>query len=202
MKFIRYGVLSPQKQVTYKNDSFHAAPCKKGFYAFPKNYVERFLLGATNNPNNSSSKSYWIKDENGNKIPSVDYDWDPKTDKTTYPKEFTDLLKKLKIKKSQVSSVEKNKDGKYYMIAYKKPHKFDYDGDIWHHHHDVLQIQPMSGSWVKTDIETYKKALKLLRHLQKTEILTNHGYDENIMKTDGLKLYAKDHLEVFIEKLK
>jgi hypothetical protein len=202
MKFIRFGVLSPQKQISYGQDSFHAAPCKKGFYAFPKNYVEKFLLGATNNPTNSSSKSYWIKDDNGNKIPSVDYDWDPKTDEITYPKSFMKILKKQKIKKSQVSSVENKKDGKYYMIAYKKPHIFNYDGEVWHHHYDVLHMTPMIGSWVKTDIETYKKALKLLRHLQKSDFLSNWGYDENILKSDSLNLYVKDHLEIFIEKIK
>ena len=202
MKFIRFGVLSPQKQVTYGNDSFHAAPCKKGFYAFPKNYVEKFLLGATNNPNNTSSKSYWIKDENGNKIPAVDYDWDPKTDKITYSKKFTKFLKKQKIKSSNVSSIEDDKDGKHYMIAYKKPHIFNYDDGIWHHHYEVLHMTPMVGSWVKTDMETYKKALKLVSHSQKTELLSNWGYNENVLRTDGLKLYAKDHLEVFIEKIK
>ena len=48
MKFIRYGSLVPQYHELDDDEGerwFHTAPVEYGFYAFPKGYVEPFLLG-------------------------------------------------------------------------------------------------------------------------------------------------------------
>jgi hypothetical protein len=76
MDFVRFGVLTPQKQETYGKDTFHAAPCKYGIYAFPESKIEFFLLGATDSVSNPSAKSAWLKDRDGNKIPyDIFYDY-------------------------------------------------------------------------------------------------------------------------------
>ena len=211
MKFTRFGVLSPQKQVSYGKDSFHAAPCKKGFYAFPHPYVEKFLLGATDNPTNSSYKSSWLKDDDGNHIlyKDVEQDYDYKNNIYNYTSEFKKFLKKRKIKETDLSHTYKDGIENSVMIYFKKPHIFEFDGVIWHHLYDVLKMSPMSSDWIKTDIETYKKALDLERHNNKTNFLREahkQGWiDDNdswIRGSDGLNLYVKDHLEVFIERIK
>lgn len=44
----RYGGLNIVKQRgNYGNDTFHSAPERYGFYAFPYSFVEMFLVGST-----------------------------------------------------------------------------------------------------------------------------------------------------------
>jgi len=73
MNFIRFGTLSPQKQVKYGGTDFHCPPCKYGFYAFPEGKIDQYLLMATYQVGNSSNKTAWLKDENGNKIPHSEF---------------------------------------------------------------------------------------------------------------------------------
>lgn len=65
-EFIRWGTLGLQihKEASLPGNSedrdFHIAPTKKGIYAFPKGYVETFLLGVS--PENIiEEKGSWIK---------------------------------------------------------------------------------------------------------------------------------------------
>lgn len=206
MKFVRYGILQPQKQVRFGQDTFHAPPCKKGFYAFPYKYVEFFLLGATSEPSNSSGKSQWLKDENGNLIKDDDLwdldSYDTKTGRFDINKKYKNLLKKKNIKSSRLRSTEK--DGVNYVTILKQPKEFQYDGNIWHHLEEGLKgkqelVLDRNGSWIKTDIKTYEMCLKRVAHIQYGESYKIWGLIRN---KDGLKSYSKDHLEVFIEKIK
>lgn len=208
MKFTRYGSLQPQKQVRYGQDIFHAPPCKYGFYAFPYGYTEFFLLGATSEPSNSSGKSQWLKDDDGNRILDNDIwdttDYDRKTGNFGINKKYISLLKKKNIKKNMLRSTYDEKDDKHYVTVLKPPKEFEYKGDIWHHLGEVLQkkqhlILEEIGSWVKTDMETYEYCLKRTSHEQYKDFKKDWGTPHRI---NGLKLYAKDHLEVFFEKIK
>ena len=45
ISFVRWGNLNPVKHKEHsKKEDFHVAPKKKGIYAFPCGYVERFLI--------------------------------------------------------------------------------------------------------------------------------------------------------------
>lgn len=67
MKFIRYGSLIPQKH-NPDPESFHRAPVKSGFYAFPRGYVEKFLLGGIGEGSIENGRYRFVRDKSGNKI--------------------------------------------------------------------------------------------------------------------------------------
>ena len=79
MEFIRYGNLIPQQHDRPSNENdwtFHTPPCEYGFYAFPKGFVEMYLLGGIGSGNVLNGRFKFLKDENGNKITvriSVEY---------------------------------------------------------------------------------------------------------------------------------
>ena len=68
MKFIRYGSLVPQYHELDDNEGerwFHTAPVEYGFYAFPKGYVEPFLLGGTGSGSLQNGRRKKLRDSNG-----------------------------------------------------------------------------------------------------------------------------------------
>ena len=210
-KFIRFGGLSQMDQSNrYGNDNYHSPPTKKGIYAFPIGLVDRFLLTATNDPRNESNKTYWLKDDNGNKIKSNDFftgDYDKKTDRCIINKKYIGLLKKRKIKEKDLFDIMSNKhdsedDNIWYVAVYKKPRIFDYNGDIWCHLIDNLRPEHIIdnyNSWVKVSIDDYITALKIEKHQLRKEMIKLFGIDW--MNKDPFKYYNTDHLEVFIEKI-
>jgi hypothetical protein len=76
------------------------------------------------------------------------------------------------------------------------------DGNIWHHlgdYVDLNEIIDSHGSWVKTDINTWKKAF--------SKMSLKHRYGEDmfaisdINKSRGITgYYSKDHCEVFFDE--
>lgn len=210
MRFIRYGSLQPQKQSRYGEDWFHSPPCKKGFYAFPYKYVEFFLLGATSEPTNSSGKSMWLKDDGGNRVLDNDIwdfdDYDRRTGNYGIKKEWATLLKKKNIKRNMLRSTMDEVTEKHYVTVLKKPKDFDYDGELWHHLEYAIGnkrhlIIDEHGSWIKTDMKTYEYCLKRSAHIQHKDNRKDWGTDF-VMNKDGNKLYSRDHLEVFFERVK
>lgn len=216
MQFVRFGGLSPVKQTHYdtsKDKGFHNPPRKRGLYAFPYPYIEKFLLGATDDPTNISHKTQWLKDENGNRIKSDDFyeegkEYDLKTDSFPIAPKYIRLLKRLGIKRKDIWRTYDKKDECHYMTVMKKPRTFEYGGDIWHHlgHHlKPHQILNTSGSWTLSDMDNYQIALRMEIHSTKKDMLKSfarYGEIKDLMVKDPYKtMYAKDHLEVFIEQL-
>lgn len=233
MKFIRFGGLSPIKQTHYDTSTekpFHNPPRKNGIYAFPYPYIEKFLLDATNEPWNTSNKTQWLKDDDGNKILESDFwKYDFNINDHVINSKYISIIKKQNINKKDLGScIDKKtlKDteiivgesfsettAKYeirrehtYMTVLKKPKIFEYNGNIWSHIGYNLkphQIIETSGSWYKTDMENYLIAMKKEFHSTKRELL-KMTKDINLYKDkDPFKnFYAKDTLEVFIEKIK
>lgn len=217
LKFVRYGGLSPVKQDQYHATglkTFHNPPRKKGNYAFPYLYTDKFLLGSTSQPSHVSNKVKWLKDEDGNKIEYGDFyirDYVHKRQVDSINPKYIKLLKKLKIKLSDISTGNtKNDDTVSYMTVYKKPKIFDYDGEIWHHLGDHLkphQITEASGSWVKSDMDDYMIAFnkemiqcrsEMLKMAKESKLKLKDQVNINPLKN----FFSKDHLEVFIEKIK
>lgn len=242
-EFIRFGGLSPLKQKHYIPDSdpdkdFHNPPRKKGFYAFRKEYIEYFLLGATDDPSHVSGKSAWLKDDNGNIVVAEYDDIDEDTDKIVYVQSIRKLLKKRKIPAShtrctRIKKIDKyacddnydidcdecymQKECKTFYVSYlKNPKKFKYDGEIWHHHDAYVKPEDVlarSGSWVKTTMKVYEQAFKKDVHKSNQTMTKEYGTTSNFKPTNWIPsnpykrsypgiTYSKDHLEVFIERLK
>ena len=70
-EFIRYGNLSPQIHKIPKNPedrSYHTAPVEKGFYAFPRGFIETFLLGGSGSGSLQNGRFRKLRDSNGNPI--------------------------------------------------------------------------------------------------------------------------------------
>ena len=207
--FIRFGGLSKMDQKTYGNDTFHSPPRKKGIYAFPEGLVDKFLLGATNDPRNLSHKSYWLRDENGNRINSVNFynlkNWIEKLSSFEINKKYKSLIKKSKIKIKDIFEKEDYKIGqspKWFIAVYKKPRFFKYSGEIWCHLGEQLQPEHIieeSGSWVKVTMEDYLYAIRKEKHdLKKFKIQV---FGMKYKDTNPYKNISTDHLEVFIEKI-
>jgi hypothetical protein len=223
--FVRFGGLSPVLQDQYKtvDKTFHNPPRKKGIYAFPWPYVEKFLLGSTNDPGHISNKTMWLRDDKGELIRDSDacLPWEQWINNDlTFKPWVNKLLKKRKISKSQVGTSlyktigkdeDDTKENIFCLSVLKKPRIFSYDGEIWHHFGEYVKhgfVLDTSGSWVKTDYDIYMKAFDKMRHhhLNMTHASDWGGFaqkDNMRSKNDPFRNgpYSKDALEVFIEKL-
>lgn len=206
--FIRFGALSQMSQITYGTGTFHSPPKKKGIYAFPEGLVDRFLLTATNDPRNASHKSYWLRDEDGNRIQDCkfwDEHWNEKMTSYGVKKKYRKIIKQNRIKIKDIFTLADYKIGekpKWYICVYKKPRKFKYDGEIWCHFGEHLKPEHIieeRGSWVKVTMEDYIMALHLEKHTLKKDMIKLFGIEWK--DYDPFKHYCTDHLEVFIEKI-
>lgn len=209
ISFIRWGNLNPRKHKEGRKESddedrtFHTAPCFKGIYAFPKGYVEPFLLGGVNPVNGKiQDRNFFLKDEDGNKIDYSDFAlWDDKKEDLYLNPKYKLLLKKKGIKFKDTSSSYDEKTKNFYVTYNTNKHTFNYTGDIWHHLEvDKKDVISKKGSWTKTSYKVYIQALnraitkdKFAQYMQQTD---RHGNPHSMPYT-----FTKDHLEVFIERL-
>lgn len=215
IEFVRYGGLSSVKQTHYsadnENDYFHNPPKKRGLFAFPKGYVDKFLIGSTSEPSHVSGKSMWLKDYNGNKVSSEDFYEDDTYGEEIINPDWIKFLKRNDIQQKNVFSVHDEKTDTEYMAVLKKPRTFTYTGDIWHHLIDVVDendVVDKNGEWIKTSYQTYENALKKTLHNLRGErfddikkVTPNISKINPYKRVGGFTPYTKDHLEVFIEKL-
>lgn len=179
--FVRYGGLSSVPQDGYTNDpnaSFHSPPARRGIYAFVHPFVDTFLLGGREF---DQRRMEYVRDGKGEIIATGH----PEYDKIVANKDSGDAQRW-----GWNYWYAKLKDGREAFTQHKSPNKFKYNGDIWHHL-DVPNgmVTARKGSWVKTDMSTYAKALQkeIGRYTAHKKRL---GYD-----------YCIDHTEVFIEKV-
>lgn len=128
ISFVRWGNLNPVKHKEHsKEEGFHIAPKKKGIYAFPCGYVERFLIWVSY----TDEWNRYVFDDNGNKI-------EDDIDSELSDIELKKLLKKRHIKKNDVSSKYSEEDQCWYLVYKMQPKKFGYNVDIWHHFGDYV----------------------------------------------------------------
>ncbi len=121
MFFIRWGNLNSVKHKEARGASddewVHVAPCYKGIYAFPRGYVERFLIGGSYGLHHKVA----IKD-GGNLVREKDFyeeDWETPKEK------WKTFIQKNKIKMRDLTHIEK--DGDSYMAYHTKPKRFKYE---------------------------------------------------------------------------
>lgn len=199
--FIRWGNLNPVKHKEARLDSedenrgYHTAPAFKGFYAFPSHKIEPFLLGGSYD----IKRSRYLKDENGNKITVNDF-W---SDYNKPKDEYKALLKKRGIKFHDLTEIYDEKNEVWYMMYRPKPHRFKYEGPLWHHLEDYVDrkdILAQKGSWVKTNYDVYCKAYKKADTQERFDIYMQYS-DRSGNPHTCPNVYSKDHYEVFIERI-
>lgn len=177
-EFFRWGTLSPQdhKEGSLPGDSpfrgFHTAPVRKGFYAFPKGYIETFLLGKSPKDmipgKEGNGRFFYLRDLTGKKIIRDEY-------YNLRPDEKTAILRRVGIKEIQVDFCytgddDYSDDQKFIAVYSPRPKRFVYTGPyIWHHLRDYDNNKPLvnpsdiiaeKGSWIKTTLDVWWKALK------------------------------------------
>ena len=160
VKFVRWGGLSPVKQIGYDPamPTYHSPPAKKGIYAFVWPYIELFLL-------------------TGNEVIKNNHKWQKTGKIILYPG-------------SNYSEPE---------VKLQKPRKFTYEGDIWHHLGNNLhgaKILQIKGKWFLTSFNDFVEALGKELHKMKWSIFPTLKTIPN----NPTSHWAKDHLEVFIER--
>lgn len=216
MTFVRYGGLSPVKQKGFRSNpheyDYHTPPARKGIYAFPEYWVEMFLLGGDMDSFGVKNRVEIVKDKDGNPIHNRHplYDkmlergdkyWSRNTNKL-WPDAFPD------------GGDFSESDYISYVAKNVTPRKFTYNGPIWHHLEEHIRGGPIMkkrGEWVLTDMDIYKKAFKdEMKNRRKEAIKDLSGMwndkglpaDAQFLGRNPYKWHSKDHLEVFIERIK
>ena len=222
--FVRYGGLAPVKQAYFKRAvrearaqdgmaSFHSPPAKRGIYSFPFKYVEPFLLGATCSNLSKPGPMMQRLRIDGKALKWDDHAWE------SYDEKFrrqvgvsTAVSRRLKEIGYRPRDLVKLKDDTVGIML--RPRVYSHTGKIWHHLEEYVSedaIQKRTGSWVLTDFDTWKSALKDSRH---NSLQQSHGfegcfrdlaqrgelsYDPFRGANPGVSI-SMDHLEVFIER--
>lgn len=179
-KFVRFGGLNVKTQKGFGKDSFHAPPTSKGFYAMPYKLQELFLVGSLSvtQPDIFKKTSEFVKLGDLPQIKDFKSWKDFEVAKDAYDKHHDELLK------------AQREDAKNKMRSIRKEF-FKKDGYVWHHldtDTDPNEIISRNGSWIKSSLQAWNKAVKRIRSREGTE-----------EKFKGFK-YSKDHYEVFFDE--
>lgn len=231
IKFARVGGLSPIVQKGYTTNKLkmgsHTPPARKGFYAFIWPHIDVFLLGGSWSKlgkKNRQEKFEYVKDSNGNKVKLNirDFDWE----KDEWESELNPKLKKHLVQ-GKDGTFKRNDDGtdisskfwtkdirdkngdwvNAFLIKKKKMKIFTYTGELWHHFkNDAVNygdIIDEVGRWIKTDYDVFVKGLNQdrinsIKDLRKDELFS--GFP--ITAKNVYRWISKDHMEVFIERIK
>lgn len=204
--FYRWGNLNPVKhkeaRLPDSEKTMHIAPVVKGIYAFPRGFVERFLIGGSYTDHSTK----FLLDENGNKILDNDF-WE------LYPevhvaKKYVKYLKKKHIRIKDISCKYDEEKKEHYVTYKVRPKKFRYTGDIWHHlieYVDPKDIIDKTESWVKTNFSVYCKALHKCDTIERFDSYLGKDWGKKEWHGDPHTYpnnFSKDHYEVFIEHVK
>lgn len=225
MKFVRYGGLSSVRQRGYETQAtgFHSPPARRGIYAFIWPYVERFLLnGYEMDPYKPNAKYEWVRDKNGNRIPSSERS--TIKDKERDDK-YNDYFNATDQKRSgEASRLRKElgiasnhqcwcpKEEAWYYTKLKKRREFEVSGEmeVWHHlmqHVDESNVLARKGEWwILTTVDTLAHALHKEKHRVRVDIASGtwntHTYkDAKAYSNRHYSQGLRDTLEVFFEKV-
>lgn len=197
--FIRYGDLNPVKHKEHRfKEDFHVAPRVKGIYAFPRGYIDYWLIY-------SGYNVFWnvfLLDENGEKIVYRDM-----FHEDNLKPEYVKLLKKRHIKRKAVCPQEV--DDVRYAVYKKPPKKFQYSGPIWSHLYDYVDEEDViarDNKWIKTSFETYCKALRKCDAAMRFKTYIEYPWKDVPRQCFGNphtcpSYYERILFEVFIERL-
>lgn len=119
-------------------------------------------------------------------------------------KVYLDLMKKLHVKRSEITEIMDKEDEELYIAYHEKPRHFTYNGDIWHHlgeFNEMKDIKDKRHGWYKTSFEAYVKALHKCDVTDRFLSYMNHKDRHGNPHTHPNRK-MKDFYEVFIEKVK
>ena len=228
-EFVRWGNLSPQKHDISGDRGFHTPPVSWGFYAFPRGFIEPFLLTGFGEGSLQNGRYRKLRDPQG-KVYKFRYD-SKHTWRDNFPKklwkrlhlnipEFDDTdLDPMEDEEKYMSEEDKyweevKKGGPYEVWIENSPKHFTYGGLIWHHLFSIDSPESdkefsgylkFSGSWVLTDMPTYLKCLS--REWGKGKFSGAFKLSEEKKKAPGFNYgggkypFSKDHFEVYIESI-
>lgn len=225
-QWTRFGGLSALKQEHFNSkafaegrSTFHAPPRRSGLFAFPRGYEEPFLIGSTCDVGHISNKSFRLRNPANKKQVLL---WDEHITENDFGRavaasaELRQILKQKNIALKQLTSDD---DGN--IIVLRKPRQFTYKGELWHHLKE--QVQPKDiieekGSWVLTSFSSWQKAFKAVQHEDRQDLHATKkiGSEDALWKEFRAKralatdpysqtsplTMSRDHLEVFIERVK
>lgn len=221
ISFTRMGRLSPVKQTHSKDyikrgdgDYSHLPPAKKGIFAFPYFAFEHFLITATDEPQNSSGKSVWVK-KDGKKIKWSD--WEvlslreqkeilrkigyPHRERNIKPCYYSSSIKKT-IEFTVITDDNQEDCFKDYYVTYLLPvRKFEHKGNIWHHFENKFSFPiKKKGTWI---LSTYKDYVNTINeHIFRNEIVRMNDKYIGEFHPNSLSFFGKDYYEVFIENIR
>lgn len=182
-EFIRFGNLSPQYHKIPKDPedrSFHTPPVAKGIYAFPRGFIEPFLIGGAGGGSLQNGRYRKLRDENGKAVKIAYDDYENFAD--TFPNKK--LAKRFHYAKpkyddDRLENCETFEDcenywrenGPYEVWIENTPSRFNHKGLIWHHlfnsedptkDKEYKNYIKIVDSWVLTDMKTYLRCLKAM----------------------------------------
>lgn len=213
IKFARFGGLSPVKQKGYTTDpeerGFHTPPARNGFYAFIWPHYDFFLLGGSwSSVNKKNPKFEYLKDKRGNKIQFEIY--------VDGILKINPALKKYSLQ-GKWGNFSKAIDGEdisnkiwthnNFAVIKKSPKIFTYTGELWHHFKNKA-VKPGDiiyevGDWIKTDYDIFVKAFNYDKIDSLCMQRNSIGREQiEINAKSPYKNIGKEHLEVFIERIK
>lgn len=209
---------------------YHTAPTVWGIYAFPKGFVYRWLLGMSESNLRQNNRFRWVRDADGNKV-QINVLADEKTVSALRQKQLL-LRRLNKIPKNgNLRSVQRDDDHNNGFLYWDgQARNFKYGGEIWHHleffyydYWDIkygywgvdspsnekkIRIVPLpeiierNGSWIKTSMRDYRKALKKFNDcLQHFQTFRNDLTKKTICNPVSEEDDIKSCFEVFIEKV-
>jgi len=178
--FVRFGGLDLKKQNGYtpEQKTFHSPPASRGFYAMPKVAQELFLISSLEKTQPSAfPKPVEYVEERPEEV--AEKLWD-------------DYYKRRK-KAIRVNRKEFTKSS----------------GDIWHHleeHVKLNEVVGRHGSWVKTDIASWRRAFSRISLKYRYGDSGTFGGTVSITSINetgraGLfGFYSRDEFEVFFDE--
>jgi hypothetical protein len=192
LEFVTFGGLNLNKQKGFgKHSTFHSPPAVSGIYAFVWPLIEPFLLGGSEfvdpkkRGKGQRQRIVYVRDKDGNVVSNKHPDYEKVSCQSTWT-----------LQKKKWSGDEENDDAEWWLYrnAYRK--KFTYSGNIWHHLEvPEWTVLDRKKEWVKTDMETFIRALKA--ELHRCKVQSQKSWNSKI-PSNNLRFISKDHLEVFI----
>lgn len=225
IKFSRVGGLSPVIQNGYTLDpnkrGYHTPPARKGFYAFIYPNFDGFLLSGSWSKlgkKNKQEKFEYLKDKDGNKIKFYKYDYPYEKVLSSSTEYMNPILIKHLIQGTDDMTWKywtediRDENGDFvnaYLIKKKKLKVFSHTGELWHHLKNSavkpFEIIEEVGDWIKTDYDTFVKAYEQDKIDCVKQLRSNKQFPFEQIQVNTKNVYnfvSKDHLEVFIERLK
>lgn len=210
---------------------YHTAPTVWGIYAFPKGFVYSWLLGAPESDLRQNNRFRWVRDAKGNKVRESEIENEKdelcRNQKVLLLRRLNKIPKNGAMDSVRGDDGCRNNGFLYWDGPAKN---FKYGGEIWHHleffyynywdskygywgidgpsKEKKIRIVPLTeiiarnGSWVKTSIRDYRKALKKFNDcLQHFHTFRNDLTKKTICQPVSGDYNIESCFEVFIEKV-